>query len=116
MALEHDRFRRLLTGMDNDGGQFSWHHVVALLQAITAERSDESEAALREVAVLTGRLDLQEDAGLPHAMAPEDLLRLIAVRKLGEWDPVTHHDVIVQMALTADSERVPALARRVVAF
>lgn len=90
---------------------YHWHHVLGALHAVCAEPSPESVEVLRRVAVFEGRYRLDEEAGLPHAMSPEDLLRSLAVQTLAQWDRERHRDVIARAAELSDSEHVAAIAR-----
>jgi len=54
---------------------------------------------------------LDPSRGLPHAMPPEDLLRLIAIQQLASWDRRRHRGVIRQVAEMAETESVRRLAR-----
>ena len=101
MARAHEHLRRLLAGGLIEGRRPHWTHALALLKAVGESRSPESEALLREVAVFDGRLLLNEEAGLPHSMAPEDMLRSLAAQTLAGWDHRRHRDVIRQAAAAA---------------
>jgi hypothetical protein len=115
MALAHQHLERMLAGTGLGQGSYRWHHVLGALQAVCGERSSESEAVLRKAATYEGRLRLDEAAGLPHSMSPEDLLRSIALQTLGEWDRDRHRDVIARAAELADSDHVVVIARQYLA-
>jgi hypothetical protein len=110
MARAHDRLRRLL-GSRRNTARSDWHQVLGSLVEVCRERSPESEAVLRRAATFAGTLALELDAGLPHAMSPEDFLRSVAVQTLGRWDRRLHQDVIVRAAALADHESVITHAR-----
>jgi hypothetical protein len=112
MARAHEHLERMLTGTGPGSQPYTWQHVLGALQAVCGERSSESEAVLRKAASYEGRCQLDEGAGLPHSMSPEDLLRSIAVQSLAEWDRNRHRDVIARAAALADSEHVAAIARQ----
>ena len=94
MARAHEHLRRLLAGGLIEGRRPQWAHALALLKAVSDVRSPESEAVLRDAARFDGKLLLDEAAGLPHSMAPEDMLRSLAAQTLAGWDPRRHRDVI----------------------
>jgi hypothetical protein len=94
MTRAHEHLRRLLAGGLIEGRRPRWEHALALLKAVSETRSADSEAVLREAALFDGRLVLDEEAGLPHAMAPEDMLRSLAAQTLALWDRRRHRDAI----------------------
>ena len=82
------------------------------MKVVSDERSAESEALLREVALFDGKFLLDEEAGLPHAMSPEDMLRSLAAQTLAKWDRRRHRDVIRQVSRTTSSGLAAAIVRR----
>ena len=115
MSLAHLHLERMLGAPVPEPGEpaYHWHHVLGALHAVCAEPSPESEAVLRRVAAFEGRYRLDPEAGLPHAMSPEDLLRSLAVQTLAQWDRERHRDVIARAAELSDSDHVAAIARSV---
>ena len=112
MTRAHQHLRRLLAGGLIEGRRPRWTHALSLMKAVTDERSAESEALLREVALFDGKFLLDEEAGLPHAMSPEDMLRSLAAQTLAKWDRRRHRDVIRQVSRTASSGLAAAIVRR----
>jgi hypothetical protein len=94
LGAAHEHLRRLLAGGLIEGRRPQWAHALALLKAVSEVRSPESEAVLRDAALFDGKLLLDEEAGLPHAMAPEDMLRSLAAQALAGWDSRKHRDAI----------------------
>jgi hypothetical protein len=94
MSLAHQHLRRCLAGDLIHGRRATWPHAMALMHAVVAAQSPESETLLREVALFDGQLQIDAAAGLPHAMAPEDALRALAVQVLADWNPRRHRAVI----------------------
>jgi hypothetical protein len=115
MALAHDHLDLFLAGAAPGGRAYNWQQVLGALQAVGEQQCNESEAVLRKVAVYEGDYLLDEGAGLPHAMSPEDLLRSLAVQTLAAWDLERHRDVITRAAELAESDNLAALARRYLA-
>jgi hypothetical protein len=115
MALAHDHLDLLLAGAAPGGRAYSWQQVLGALQAVGEQHCNESEAVLRKVAVHEGRYLLDEGAGLPHAMSPEDLLRSMAVQTLAGWDLQRHRDVITRAAELAESDHLATIARQYLA-
>jgi hypothetical protein len=115
MALAHEHLERMLSGLAQGGRPYGWQHMLGALQVVCGERSSESEAVLRKAAIYEGRCRLDEAAGLPHSMSPEDLLRSMALQTLGEWDRDRHRDVIARAAELADSDHVVVIARQYLA-
>lgn len=111
MAREHQHLRQCLAGGLVNGHRATWHHTLALTHAVAANRSPESEAVLRDVALFEGKLVLDPAPGLPHAMSPEDMLRSLALQVLWEWNPKQHRDVLKQLARHARNDAVAAMAR-----
>ncbi|MGQ0703408.1 MAG: hypothetical protein ACT4PM_09795 [Gemmatimonadales bacterium] len=109
MALAHEYLDRLLEG--TSPGAYHWHHVLGMLHAISADRSDDSEAALRRAATFAGRVIVDPAMGFPHAMSPEDMIRSFAVQTLGERNQDRHRDVIERAHDLAESEHLRAIAR-----
>lgn len=112
MSLAHEHLERMLAGGGLGGRPYHWQHVLGVLDAVCGERSSESEAVLRKAAAYEGRYQLDEGAGFPHSMCPEDLLRSMAVQTLAAWDLERHRDVITRAAELADSDHLVAIARR----
>lgn len=102
--------RRLLDGKSR-GAAYHWHHVLAIAEAITAERSPERERLLCRVALFNGRFHLDATHGLSHAMPPEDVFRCIAVVALGRWNRRKHRTVIRRVRDNAEREAVIETAR-----
>ena len=112
MIAAHQHLRRLLAGGLIEGRRPRWTHALSLMKAAGDERSAESEALMREIALFDGKLLLDEEAGLPHAMSPEDMLRSIAAQTLAGWDRRRHRDVIRHVAETSTSGLASAIVRR----
>ena len=112
MPAPHQHLRRILAGGLIEGRRPRWAHALSLMKAVTAEHTPESAAVLREVATFDGHLLLDEEAGLPHAMAPEDMLRSIAAQTLARWDHRRHRAVIRSAARSADTTLVAGILRR----
>lgn len=110
MARAHHHLRTLLAGEGIAGRLAHWHHVHAILHAVTAEESEESHALLRDVATFAGTLELDARHGLPHSMPPEEMLRSVAVQTLGRWDRHRHRDVIGHVAAHAGTDHLAAIA------
>jgi hypothetical protein len=108
----HQHLRRLLAGGLIEGRRPRWTHALALMKAAAAERSSESESLMREIALFDGKFLLVEEAGLPHAMSPEDMLRSIAAQTLASWDLRRHRDVIRHVARTGPSGLAAAIVRQ----
>ena len=112
MSEAHEHLRRMMAGTpDQEGQRYQWPHVLAMLQQVRTEPSADSEDVLRALAQYEGRLLLDEEAGLPHSMSPEDLLRSLAVQTLGQWNAARHADAIRRAAELADTDRVVRQAR-----
>jgi hypothetical protein len=109
MARAHEHLRRLLAGGLIEGRRPQWAHALALLKSVSEVRSPESESVLRDVALFDGKLLLDEEAGLPHAMSPEDMLRSLSAQTLAGWDRRRHRDVIRH----ASAPERSALVRRI---
>lgn len=112
MPGAHEHLRRLLAGGLIAGRRPQWIHALALLKAVGEVRSPESETVLREAALFDGKLLLDEEAGLPHAMAPEDMLRSLAAQTLAGWDPRRHRDVIRRASAPQRTAMVRAILAR----
>lgn len=117
MSEAHDQLRRLMAGTpgiapDVPGKRFQWPHVLSLVQEVRAVQSPESEEVLRALAQYERELILDESAGLPHSMSPEDMLRSLAVQALGNWNPARHQDAIRRAGELADSDRVLEQVRK----
>jgi len=115
MDSPHDHLRHILAGDMLGGGRYTWRHVVGVLQRVREDGSEASHLVLREAAVFTGRLALDESQGLPHSMSPEDFLRWVAVQTLGAWDATRHRDVIARAAGLMEHEHLAVQARRLLA-
>ncbi len=115
MESPHDHLRHILAGDLLGGARYNWRHVLGVLQRVREEPSEASHALLREAAVFTGRLALDDSQGLPHSMSPEDFLRWVAVQTLGAWDATRHRDVIARAAALIDHEHIAVQARRFLA-
>jgi hypothetical protein len=111
MSKAHQHLRRLLAGGLIEGRRPRWTHALWLMKTVGDQRSPESEALLREVALFDGKFLLDEEAGLPHAMSPEDMLRSIAAQTLAGWDRRRHRDVIRHVSKTAGSGLAAAIVR-----
>jgi len=112
VSAAHQHLRRLLAGGLIEGRRPRWTHALWLMKTVGEERSPESEALLREVALFDGKFLLDEEAGLPHSMSPEDMLRSIAAQTLAGWDRHRHRDVIRHVAKTAGPGLAAAIVRR----
>lgn len=110
MSVVHQHLRRCLAGDLIHGRRATWPHAMALMHAVASDRCPESEAALREVALYDGRLQLDTSAGLPHAMSPEDALRALAVQVLAAWDRRRHRAVIRAVHRSARNDVVRRIA------
>ena len=89
----HEHLQRVLDGT-HPPRAYHWHHVMAALDAVTAERTPAHERVLRRAATFTGKFRLDPRAGMPHSLPPEEMVRSIAVRRLEEWAPRKHAKVI----------------------
>jgi hypothetical protein len=112
MAKAHEHLRRLLAGGLIEGRRPAWVHALALLKTVSETRSPESEAVLRDAARFDGKLLLDEEAGLPHAMAPEEMLRSLAAQTLAGWDRRRHRDVIRYASAPGRTALVRSILRR----
>lgn len=112
MSKAHQHLRRLLAGGLIEGRRPKWTHALWLMKTVGDERSPESEALMREVALFDGKFLLDEEAGLPHSMSPEDMLRSIAAQTLAGWDRRRHRDVIRHVSKTAGPGLAAAIVRR----
>lgn len=112
MSKAHEHLRRLLAGGLIEGRRPRWTHALWLMKAVGDQRSPESEALMREVALFNGKFVLDEEAGLPHSMSPEDMLRSIAAQTLAGWDRRRHRDVIRHVAKTAGPGLAGTIVRR----
>ena len=112
MITAHQHLRRLLAGGLIEGRRPRRTHALSLLKAAAEERSAESEALMRKIALFDGKLLLDEEAGLPHAMSPEDSLRSIAAQTLAGWNRRRHRDVIRHVAETSTSGVAAAIVRQ----
>lgn len=110
MATPHDRLHAALAGGSSTPP--TWGQLRALLHAVSSEPSPESVALLRKVAQHEGTLEVSPAGGLPHAMAPEEMARFVAVQALGEWDAQSHREVLVRAAELSDSDHVIGAVRR----
>jgi hypothetical protein len=100
----HEHLGLMLDGT-HPAGAYHWHHVLAALDVVTAERTPAHERVLRRAATFTGKLRLDERAGMPHSMPPEEIVRRIAVRRLEDWGPRRHAAVIRRARAVAEHER-----------
>ena len=112
MSKAHQHLRRLLAGGLIEGRRPKWTHALWLMKTVGDQRSPEAEALLREVARFDGKFLLDEEAGLPHSMSPEDMLRSIAAQTLAGWDRRRHRDVIRRVSSTAGPGLAAAIVRR----
>ena len=106
---------RIVAGGPGEGGKCRWTDIVAAVRAAADDPSEDAEAMLRKVLDFEGDLALEEDSSLPHSMAPEDMLRSIAVQALAERNKEKHRDAITRVAGSTDSERLKAIARKLLA-
>lgn len=104
-AEAHEHLHALMDGAHSQGA-YHWHHVLAMVHEVSRERTPAHERALRRAAEHGGRFRLDERAGLPHAMPPEEMVRALAVRQLAKWDRKKHAAVIRRAVARADHERV----------
>lgn len=111
MARAHDHLRRLLAGENAQGVRYRWHHALGLMHALSSDPSDETGQLLVEVALFEGRLALDETAGMPHSMPPEELLRALAIQLLARRDRAAHQRLFRRLARTVRSDRLAELAR-----
>jgi len=112
VSAAHQHLRRLLAGGLIEGRRPRWTHALWLMKTVSEEQSPESEAVLREVALFDGKFLLDEEAGLPHSMSPEDMLRSIAAQTLAGWNRRRHRDVIRHVAKTTGPGLAAAIVRR----
>ena len=110
MARAHAHLLRLLKPSGRPV-RTDWPHLLGSLAEICRQRSEQSTAVLRKAATFGGKLSLDPERGLPHAMSPEDFLRCVAVQTLGRWNRTLHRDVIVRATALADHECVASFAR-----
>jgi aminoglycoside/choline kinase family phosphotransferase len=95
-------------------GSHPWTGILAAMNSVTAERTDETETLLRKLLTdFDRRLLLDPSAGASHAMPPEDLLRAIAIQALGSWDLARHRDVILPHADPKRNDILGTIARKV---
>ncbi|MEP7325490.1 MAG: hypothetical protein ABI836_06040 [Gemmatimonadota bacterium] len=114
MQRTHRHVQRLLNTPASGKPPYHWHQVLGMLTAVTQTRSAAGEAALRRIAVFSGKLRLDPSHGLPHAMPPEDLIRLVAIQQLARWDRRKHRDVICRAAEVTETDAVRRLAKALV--
>ncbi|HEV8613378.1 MAG TPA: hypothetical protein VGQ73_07695 [Gemmatimonadales bacterium] len=108
----HLLLRQLLAGQGPEDGKFRWHHVLALMAKVGEKRSADSAALLQEIAEFEGRLVFDGRHGHPHSMPPADLLRILAIQMLAQWDRTKYRAAIVRAGEVAQTHPARAIARR----
>lgn len=101
----HHHLDRLLRG-DHPDTRYHWHHVLRVMEVVCGEHTTAHAEILRRVVTHDGRLRIHPSHGMPHALPPEEMLRLLAVQALSRWDRVRHRDVIQHAAAHADHDLV----------
>lgn len=108
----HESLRLLLASQESEAGRFRWHHVLALITKVAEDRSEESAALLQEIAEFEGRVVFDGRHGHPHSLPPADLLRILAVQLLAQWDRARFRPVIARAGEVAQTHPARAIARR----
>jgi len=109
MAASHEFLRRLL---EKDAlSTYYWEDVRAAIHHVATTRVPESERVLRRLLTADFTVRLARASGAPHALAPEDMLRSVAIQALGTWNRRRHRDVIARVARTSHSDLLVAIAR-----
>jgi hypothetical protein len=90
----------------------SWGAVMGeLWPVISAPLSPESERFLLAVLHHHGRLRLTETAELPHSLAPEEMLKSLAVQALARWTGLTYLTELQRLELTTPSPALQSTVR-----
>ncbi len=119
MSQAHEYLRQLLgvspAGPEPHAGPLPhpWHQVKLAFHQVMQDRSPESEDVLHRFLLFQGELPLQPTGEFPHALSPEDHLRMLAMQTLAGWDREKHRAAIIQAAGLADSDAVGDMARAV---
>lgn len=124
MSHAHELVRKALRG--GHPGGVDWHRLMAAMREVAAgaaagtgedaaaagRLAGESVEVLHSVLEFRGRLAIAEGSELPHAMPPEEMLRVHAVQALARADLDRHRAVIQRVADAPESsERLAEVAR-----
>src|SRR5260221_11572620 len=90
---------------------FDWHHIMDALREIAADHSPESEKGLRAILEFDGKVSLSPNSATSHAMAPEDMMRSIAIQSLAQWDKKKHRAAIARVSKKTSSHFLAAIAK-----
>lgn len=115
MSQAHDYLRQVLGGAPTGTVAHPWHDVKQAFHQVMADRSPDSEEVLRGFLLFQGEIALQPAGSLPHALSPEDHLRILAMQTLAGWDREKHRAAISRAVDLADSDAVADIARAVLA-
>lgn len=115
MSQAQDYLRQVFAGSPAGGVAWPWAAIKQAMDQVMQDKSDQSADVLTSAALFRGMLTLQPGAALPHALSPEDHLRLLAIQTLGRWDPVKHRDTILRAAALADSDVISHMATMILA-
>jgi hypothetical protein len=93
----------------------SWAEVMGeLWPVISLPLSVDGERLLLEVIHHRGQLHLTETSDLPHSMAPDEMLKSLAVQALARWTGLTYLTELQRLELTASSSSLQSTVRAVI--
>lgn len=111
MSQAHDYLRQVLGGSPTGEVVHPWHAVNEAFHEVMEDHSPESETLLNRFLLFDGEIALEASGPRPHALSPEDHLRILAMQTLAAWDLEKHRDAINQAVGLAESDVVEDIAR-----
>ncbi len=95
--------------------EFRWEDLISAMRAvISVPLSSQTEHLLFSVLRFNGHIRLAASSELPHSMAPEDMLKSLAVQALGKWTGSAHVLEMQKVLVTTSSPALASVVRTVI--
>ncbi len=110
-----DMLRQALAGNVPGGNGLLWADLFAAMASIIPSApTPEVESVLLDILRFDAELPLVPDAEMPHSMAPEEMLKSLALQALGRWTGLTYLRLMQRVQATASSPALAATAKAVI--